>query len=140
MKQSQKLLLTWLIEDPTIFGAVSKLITPEDFTEDMYRNVAELVFSQYEQEGKPNPAKIISMFEDEETQKEIASIFNARIHEIENKNDREKALKETIIRIRKNSMDVKWANLDPNDILGMMRMIEERKALEKLNQLHISVN
>lgn len=140
MKQSQKLLLTWLIEDPAIFGTVSKLITPEDFTEDMYRNVAELVFSQYEQEGKPNPAKIISMFEEEGTQKEIASIFNATIHEIENKNDREKALKEIIIRIRKNSMDVKWANLDPNDILGMMRMIEERKALEKLNQLHISIN
>ncbi len=140
MKQSQKLLLTWLIEDTRIFAAVSNLIAPEDFTEDMYRKVAEILFLQYEENGKPNPAKIISMFEDESEQKEVAGLFNARIHQVESKNDMEKALKETIIRVRKNSMDVKRANLDPNDIMGMMRIIEEQKALEKLNTLHISIN
>lgn len=140
MKQSQKLLLTWLIEDTRIFASVSNLITPEDFTEDMYQKVAETVFLQYEESGKPNPAKIISMFEDENEQKEVAGLFNARIHQVESKQDMEKALKETIIRVRKNSMDVKRANLEPNDIMGMMRLIEEQKALEKLNQLHISIN
>ena len=52
----------------------------------------------------------------------------------------EKALKETIIRVRKNSIDQKRLNLDPNDIIGMMQIIEEQKALEKLNKLHISIN
>lgn len=140
MKQSQKLLLTWLSEDNRIFSSVSKLIAPEDFTEDMYKIVAETLFSQYEKDGKPNPAKIISMFGDEEEQKEVASIFNAKIHQIESKNDMEKALKETIIRVRKNSIDQKRLNLDPNDIIGMMQIIEEQKALEKLNKLHISIN
>ena len=140
MRQSQKLLLTWLSEDTRIFASVSKLIAPEDFTEHIYKIVAETLFSQYEKDGKPNPAKIISMFDDEEEQKEVASIFNAKIHQIESKNDMEKALKETIIRVRKNSIDQKRVNLDPNDIVGMMQMIEEQKALEKLNKLHISIN
>lgn len=140
MRQSQKLLLTWLSEDNRIFSSVSKLIAPEDFTEHIYKIVAESLFSQYEKDGKPNPAKIISMFDDEEEQKEVASIFNAKIHQIESKNDMEKALKETIIRVRKNSIDQKRVNLDPNDIVGMMQMIEEQKALEKLNKLHISIN
>ena len=34
MKQSQKLLLTWLIEDTRLFGAIKGLITVEDFTEE----------------------------------------------------------------------------------------------------------
>lgn len=140
MRQSQKLLLTWLSEDNRIFSSVSKLIAPEDFTEHIYKIVAESLFSQYEKDGKPNPAKIISMFDDEEEQKEVASIFNAKIHQIESKNDMEKALKETIIRVRKNSIDQKRVNLEPNDIVGMMQMIEEQKALEKLNKLHISIN
>lgn len=140
MKQSQKLLLTWLIEDTRIFAVVSKWITPDDFTEEIYKKVAQLVFLQYKEDKKPTPAKIVSMFENEKEQKEVAGLFNARIHKVETKNDMEKALKETIIRIRKNSMDVKRANMDPNDITGMMRMIEEQKELQKLNQLHISIN
>ena len=53
-----------------------------------------------------NPAKIISRFQEEEEQKEIAGLFNAKIHEVETKQDKEKALKETIERIKENSIDV----------------------------------
>uniref|UniRef100_UPI00405767CF DNA primase n=1 Tax=Agathobacter sp. TaxID=2021311 RepID=UPI00405767CF len=140
MKQSQKLLLTWLIEDTQLFVPVSKWITPDDFTEPIYRRVAEALFAQYKEEGKPNPAKIISMFEDEEEQKEAAGLFNARIHRIESKSDMEKALKETIVRVRRNGIAYRRAHLGENDIMGMMRVIEDQKASEKLDKLHISIN
>ena len=44
------------------------------------------------------------------SKKKLQGLFNARIHEIENKNDREKALKETIIRIKQNSIDYRTRN------------------------------
>ena len=91
MKQSQKLLLTWLIEDTRLFKTVSSLITPDDFTEELYHKVAEVLFGQYKENGTVNPAAIISMFEDEEEQKEVAGLFNARIHEVETQSDMEKA-------------------------------------------------
>ena len=140
MKQSQKLLLTWLIEDPRLFGTVSGLVTPEDFTEALYCKVAQTVYEQYKTDGKANPAKIISMFEDEEEQKEVAGLFNARIHEVETQTDMEKALKETIIRVKQNSMDYKSAHTDPTDLNAIMRNIEDRKALDELKKLHISIN
>lgn len=140
MKQSQKLLLTWLIEDPRLFGTVSSLIVPEDFTEELYHKVAQTVYEQYKTEGKANPAKIISMFEDEEEQKEIAGLFNARIHEVETQNDMEKALKETIIRVKQNSIDYKSAHTDPTDLNALMQNIEDRKTLQQLEKLHISIN
>lgn len=140
MKQSQKLLLTWLIEDPRLFTTVSGLIHPEDFTEDMYQQVATMVYEQYRSEGKANPAKIISSFMDEEEQKEVAGLFNARIHEVESETDMEKALKETILRVKQNSINYRSEHTDPTDLSAMMRTIEDRKALQQLEKLHISIN
>ena len=48
MKQSQKLLLTWLIEDTRLFGKIQGLITPEDFTSELYKKVALMLFEQYD--------------------------------------------------------------------------------------------
>ena len=40
---SQKVLLTWLIESEEIFHQIEKYITPEDFSEGLFRKVAELL-------------------------------------------------------------------------------------------------
>lgn len=140
MKQSQKLLLTWLIEDTRLFKTIEGLITPEDFTEELYHRVAEKLFEQYKTEGTVNPAQIVSMEAGEEEQREIASLFNATIHEVETQNEMEKALKETIIRIKQNSINYRSDHLDPNDMAGLMKVIEDKRALEKLEKLHISIN
>ena len=140
MKQSQKLLLTWLIEDPRLFRTVSNHITPEDFTEELYHKVATTVYEQYKTEGKANPAKIISGFMDGEEQQEVAGLFNARIHEVEKESDMEKALKETIIRIKQNAINYRSEHMDPTDLSAMMQVLEDRKALQQLEKLHISIN
>ncbi len=133
MKQSQKLLLTWLIEEPGLYQRIREYIHPEDFTEEIYRKVAEILFRQYEEEGKPNPAQIVSLFGEEE-QREIAALFNARIEEVETKNDREKALKETILRIKQNSIDYRSKQMDPTDMAGFQKLIEDKRQLEKLEK------
>ena len=140
MKQSQKLLLTWLIEDPRLFGKVEKLITADDFTEELYHRVAQELFAQYDRDKKVNPAQIISLFQEEEEQKEVAGLFNARIHEVETKNDMEKALKETIIRIKQNSIDYRTKHADPTDLNALMKVVEDKRSLEKLERLHISID
>lgn len=140
MKQSQKLLLTWLIEDTRLFGTVKDLITPEDFTEPLYRKVATTLFEQYAATKTVNPAQIISMFEDEEEQKEVAGLFNQTIHEVETKLEMEKAVKETIIRVKKNSIDYHSKQLDPTDMNGLMKVVSDKKALEQLENLHISID
>lgn len=138
--KSQKLLLTWLIEDTRLFDVIRGLINPEDFTEGLYHEVARMLFEQYETEKKVNPAKIISYFEDEEEQKEIAALFNASIHEVETKSDMEKAIKETIIRLKTNSINMRSKNLDPTDMAGLMKIVEDKRSLEKLEKLHISID
>ena len=139
MKQSQKLLLTWLIEHTKLFESVGTLITPDDFTEELYHRVAEILFAQYKDNGNVNPAAIISMFEDEEEQKEVAALFNAHIHKVETVAEFEKAIKETVIRVKQNSVNYRSEHLDPTDMEGMMKVIHDKRALEQLEKLHISV-
>ena len=115
-------------------------ITEEDFTEPLYRKAAQELFTQYGESGQVNPAKIISRFQEEEEQKEIAGLFNAKIHEVETKQDKEKALKETIERIKENSIDVRSRQSDPNDLTVVMQLINEQKELEKLKKTHISID
>ena len=139
MKQSQKLLLTWLIEDVGLFDIVSKYITPEDFTEEIYRKAAEILFAQFK-EGAVNPGQIVSMFQNEEEQREIAALFNARIHDIDSKQDREKALKETIIRVKENSYNYRSEHLEVTDMAGMQKLVADKRQLEAMRNLHISIN
>ncbi len=140
MKQSQKLLLTWLVEDDRLFKAVSAYITPEDFTEELCHKVAQIVYEQYKAQGEATPAQIISMFEDEAEQKEVAGLFSAHVHELETQSDKEKALKETIIRIKQNAMNFRSEHMDPTNLDVMSQIIEDRKALQQLQTLHISIN
>lgn len=51
--------------------------------------MAKEVFSQYETTHTVNPARIVSMFTDEDEQREVAGLFNATIHQVEGKNDKQ---------------------------------------------------
>ena len=77
MEKSQRLLLTWLIEDQRLFTVIKSYIGPEDFTDEIYEKTARILFEQYEA-GAVNPAKIVTMFDGEEQQRKIASLFHAR--------------------------------------------------------------
>jgi DNA primase len=140
MKQSQKLLLTWLIEDTRLFVTIRGLITPDDFTEDIFHRVAQQLFAQHAEHGSVNPAQIISTFAEEEEQREVAGLFNARIHEVETKAEKEKALKETIIRVKQNSVEQRSKNMDPTDMAALMKVVEDKRTLEQLEKLHISID
>ena len=139
MKQSQKLLLTWLIEDTRLFETIKGLVDASDFTEELYHKAACEVFQQFEKDGTVNPAKIVSLFDNEEEQADIAALFNASIHELESKADMEKAVKETVIRIKQNSIRVQSQNMDPTDLNGMMKTIEQKRALEKLEKMNFHI-
>jgi len=133
---SQKLLLTWLIEDPALFEKISPYISVEDFTEGVYRSVAEMLYEQWEQ-GELNPARIISRFTDEEEQRCVAALFNTTLKELKTKDEKEQALSETVYKIKENSINQMTQNLDPTDLSGLQRIVDGKKELQKLRGLHI---
>ena len=133
--KSQKLMLTWLIEYPSLYGTVKKYLKKEDFSTELYRTVAGLLFEQYEA-GERNPARIINHFTEPEEQREAASLFNTTI-QVETNADREKAFRETLGKILSYSLEQRTASLDPTDMNGLQNIIADRKKLAQIQSLPV---
>lgn len=134
-RQSQRLLLTWLIEDPKLFDKIEGIITPDDFREDLYHQVAQMVFDGHDR-GDVNPAGILNHFiNDEEQYKEVAALFNASLKESLNNEEQKKAFSETVIKVRKHSLDE--ASRNASDIETLQKIIQAQSALKTL---HISLD
>ena len=85
-KKSQRLLITWITDEPSLYEKIKKYITVDDFTEELYRKVAERLFADMDA-GNFNPAGIISTFEDAEEQHEAAELFNTSLPELGTKQE-----------------------------------------------------
>lgn len=140
MMQSQRLLLTWLVERPEIYPKIAAYIEPADFTEGIYATVAQELFAQFAAGEALNPARIVSMFSQEDEQRQVAEIFNTSVDGMESEADWEKAIKETLIRIKQSSMERKRQNLDATDMDGLKQIIEDKRRLQEMEKLHISLN
>lgn len=135
IRRSQRLLLTWLIENPALFDKIKGIITADDFVEDLYHQVAVMVFEGHEA-GNVNPAGILSRFiNDEDQYKEVAALFNASLKESLNNEEQKKAFAETVMKVRKNSLDT--ASRNAKDIAQLQEIIKQQAALK---QLHISLD
>lgn len=131
IKKSERLLLTWLIENPSLFDKIDGIISPEDFTENLYRQTAEMVFAGHAA-GNLNPASILNHFiNDEDTYREVAALFHASLKESLNNEEQKKAFSETVMKIKKNSLDV--ASRNAKDIGELQRIIKEQAKIRTLN-------
>jgi len=138
MLQSQKILLTWLIDDSKAFDKIRGIITADDFTEELYREVANMVFEQYESEQKVTPAKIINRFESKELQNEVASLFSTSIQLEMTEAERRKLFADTVVRVKRASLDIAYKKaIEDNDIMALQNVMKEQHGLEKL---HSSLN
>ena len=137
-KKPQKLLLTWIVEEPKVYPKIKKYISPEDFTEDLYKKVAEKLFADLE-EGNVNPASIVSLFTDEEEQREVAGLFNTKLVEISTKQEQEKAFHDIVLAVKRNSYEYFSSRLG-TDVSALNQVIEGKKALEELSKTHISLD
>lgn len=140
MKESQKILITFLIEEQGLYDKIKEYISPNDFTEDLYCTVADILFEQLTR-GEVNPAKIINHFTDEEEHKLVAALFNTKPKAVESKSEKEKAIHETIVRVKENSLMKKSSDLSTGDIVAQMqKLTEDKKMIERLRTLHISLD
>ena len=131
---AQKLLLTWLVNDVTLLKKIKPWLDWEDFVHPVYRTVGRAVYESIETTGQIVPGQIINLFQEKEEQKLVAGIFNSVIAGIEDKNAREKALTETVIRIKKYHLEELTRHTQD---LGELQKIIRMKS--DLQNLHISL-
>ena len=130
IRRSERLLLTWLIEEPSLYARIKDIIGPEDFVKPLYKEAAKAVFEGLEA-GNVNPAAILNRFiDDEGNYKEVAALFNASLEESLNNEEQKKAFAETVRRIKKNSLDDQIRRA--SDLNELQRLIREQAGLSSL--------
>ena len=137
VRKSQRMLLTWLADEPELYPKIRPYITAEDFTEPLYKQVADRLFTDMDQ-GSYNPASIISAFVEEEEQRTVAQIFNTKPEELANDREREKAFHDILCAVKENSFAYYSARTG-TDMNALNQVIKGKKALEELRKTHISL-
>ncbi len=136
-KRAQRLLITWIADEPKVYDKIKKYISADDFTEELYRKVVDRLFKELDQ-GIFRPAGIVSTFEDEEEQRQAAELFNTNLPRLNTGQEREKAFHDILLSVKKNSYEYYTSRLG-SDVGALNQVIEGKKALEELAKTHISL-
>ena len=161
--KNQKILLTWLVDEPHLYGKIKKYISPEDFAEGIHQKAATKLFEALEAGQAVSPSAIMTTLQaDEEAaeddQKEIAALFCTKISdhlrkvqgigevdiedaatEFDTKAEKEKALHDIIMSIKRASLQA-YMEKGGGDKDVFAHILEAKKALQELQKTHISLD
>ena len=159
---NQKVLLTWLVDEPFLYAKIKDYIHVDDFSDGIYRKAAERLIQALEDGEVPNPGAIMTSLQaseetNEEEQLEIASLFCTKITDklsrmkgttevdldtqtkiFDSVNDKERALSDILVTIKRATMQrvADGANTDPE---AFKKIVSIKKAIEKIQKTHISL-
>ena len=128
--KSQGVFLTWLSNDPVLFEKTKGILSAEDFVDEPYHEVAQMIYEQYETTGKVEPAMIIRKFQSKEEQSLVAGIFNKELKEISKDTEQQKALNEVVHSIKKYSLEYRSRHV--TDMKELQTLMEEKRKLQTL--------
>lgn len=161
--KNQKILLTWLVDEPQLYGKVRKYISPDDFTEGIHQKAAVKLFESLEAGKTPSPSAIMTTLQADEgvaedDQKEIAALFCTKISdhlrqvmginevdlengasEFDTRGEKEKALHDIIVSIKRASLQ-NYMEKGGSDKDAFSHILEAKKALQELQKTHISLD
>ncbi|MDO4266421.1 MAG: DNA primase [Eubacteriales bacterium] len=134
--KSERLLLSWFCEEPFLIGRVGDYLHPEDFSEGIYREIAEAIY-EGSRAGKISAAAIMDSYaEDQEARKLAGAILNAdathRALSDMSVPDKEKAVTEAVVTLRRAALEQEIARAGA-DLKKLQTLLAEKTSLEKLH-------
>lgn len=129
--KAQGLLLTWMVEEVSLFNKISEYVSPENFSEGFYRDVAVKIFEKL-RSGDLKFSNICDDYADDmEKQRLLSKILNTTLGTNLSDDEKKKAVTESILKIRQASLDEKSKNA--KGIEEFQKIIEEQAILRKLH-------
>ncbi len=129
IKEAEKLILTYLTENPEAFGFIRSQISPEDFSGETASQVAKELYAALERGSKTvNPAAIMNRFLNDDRYQEVADLFSSNYGEDLSDDERERALREALKKVRLDALEAKIRETtDPVKLMELLRKKQELK-------------
>jgi len=128
----QKLLLTWLVNDISLFEKLKGIISIEDFIDENHRAVAAKLFEQYDTKGKLDPAAIVDVSDDLEKQHIIAEIIQTELPFEMTPEEKNHAINDVVKRVKQERIEYELS-MSASNPQRLKELIVEKVALNKLN-------
>ncbi|MCR5082278.1 MAG: DNA primase [Parasporobacterium sp.] len=132
MDELQNLLITAIVDDASIYTAVSKYISVDDFEGDLYKKIAGKVFEQAK-EGNVNAARIIDSINDDEERTAVSGMFNTNALGDGDIEVRQKAITDYVIGIKMKSLEKEIGEVkDFSEIIKLEQTMDEIKKIKNI--------
>ena len=144
--RDERLLLTWIAEDPNLYPQIRKYISANDFTAGIPRRTARTYFAMLEREigdslavesgnsGRvlSTPSMVIASFEDEDEQRQAAAMFETRIANLD-AGGREKAFRDALCGVKRAAVQRISENM--GDSSSLTALVQAKKDLQTIQKI-----
>jgi DNA primase len=102
--KAERLLLTWLINETSLFDCLKGVLSPDDFFEPVYHDIAQELFQQYEANGQVQPAAIMNHYQSKEEHEKVSGIMQQQFDMEVTPEEKSKVVTELVRSIRNHSV------------------------------------
>lgn len=129
--KAERLLITWMINENALFDVLMDIISPEDFFEPIYYNVAKELFDQYQSEGKVTPAAVMDHYQSKEEHEKVSAIMHQEFDMEIEAEAKSKAITDLVRSIKERSIlhQMEHAN---GDLIQINQLMLEKAKIQKL--------
>lgn len=129
--KTERVLITWLINDNELIPVIKEILTPEDFTDTVYNGVVRLIYEQYDAKGRVEPAVIMNHFESKEEHEKVSSIMQQDFGVEIMSDEKSGAITDLVKRIKRKSIQKKIDSAG-SDFNLIKELMVEKKSIEKI--------
>lgn len=129
--KAERLLITWMINENSLFDTLKGIICPEDFFEPVYHDIVSELYAQYEQDGKVTPAAIMNHYQSKEEHEKVSAIMQQDFDMEIAKSEQSKTVTDLVKGIKRRSLEHQIAEAKGNlEKAGQLMM--EKARIEKI--------
>lgn len=133
--KSERLLITWLINDNSLFDKLKGFITPEDFLDPVYHDVIRELMEQYERDGTVTPAAIMNHYQSKEEHEKISGIMQQDFDMEVAQGEKSKVITDLVKSIRHRSLQHQLEEAK-GDLARTGQLMLDKAKIDRL-QIHI---
>ena len=132
--QSERLLISWMINENTLFDVIGDLITPDDFFEPVYHDVVKELYQQYNRDGKVTPAAIVNHYQSKEEHEKVSAIMQQDFAMEIAPSEKSKVITDLVKKIKLRSIEHQLEQAT-GDKLKQSQLIMEKVKLGKMKPI-----
>lgn len=132
--KSERLLISWLINEIALFDVLKDMISPEDFFEPVYHDVVKELYEQYNQDGKVTPAAIMNHYQSKEEHEKVSMIMQQDFDMEIAQSEKSKVVTDLVKTIKLRSIEHQM-EATKGDLAKQSQLIMDKVKIEKMKPI-----